>query len=102
MTQYLTATYRDGQLVPDTPIDLDEGQRVYIAMAPDPQSVRALDLRSEEAEWWDPAQIEARVARLQAIEPMQMTDAEIAEWEAALADVRRVTLEAVRKEMGLP
>jgi hypothetical protein len=50
----------------------------------------------------DSAAIKERLARLDAVEPMQMSEAEFAEWQAARAEFRRVTLEAVRKEMGLP
>jgi hypothetical protein len=100
MTQHFTATFRDGQLVPDEPVCLSEGQKVVFAFATDLESVKSLDL--EEAGWDDPAAIQARLARFDAMEPIQMSDAEIAEWEAARAEVRKVTLEAVRKEMELP
>lgn len=94
MTQYHTATIRDGLLVPDEHLQLTEGQKAYFTLAAAPQQFPADEDDSPEA-------IAARLARFDAIEPMQMTDEELAEWEAARTEIRRVTLEAVRKEMGL-
>lgn len=94
MTQFHTATIRDGLLVPDEPVQLPEGQKAYFTLSADPQ-------QWPEDEDDSPEAIAARLARFDAIEPMQMTDEELAEWEAARAEMRRVTLEAVRKEMGL-
>ena len=94
MTQYHTATYRDGLLVPDEPVKLTEGQKVVYLLPTDLPPFPEDEDDSPEA-------IAARLARFDAMEPMHMTDEEMAEWEAARAEVRRVTLEAVRKEMGL-
>lgn len=102
MTQHFTATYRGGQLVPDEPVDLLEGQKFIVALTAEAQSAGVHDPQTDETVWDEPAAIEARLARFDAIEPIPMSDAEMAEWEAARAEMRRVTLEAVRKEMGLP
>jgi hypothetical protein len=95
MTQFHSATIRDGLLVPDEPVQLQEGHKAYFTLGADPQQLPEVEDDSPEA-------IAARLARFDAIEPMQMADEELAEWEAARAEIRRVTLEAVRKEMGLP
>jgi hypothetical protein len=55
-----------------------------------------------EEEWPETEEgIAALLANLEAVEPLEFTPEEETEIAAARAEVRRVTLEAVRKKMGL-
>ncbi len=98
MTQYITATYRHGQLHLDSPIDLPEGQKVHLAMVPDPQTLQPLDLRPEEAGWDDPAAIQARIERLNSIEPWEMTPEEEQDWLGFREQIKQYTLNAMHKQ----
>ena len=99
MTQILAAVYRDGHLVLETPVDWPEGQKVYLTATVDPATLVAPGNSDEERD--DPEAIQARLRAFDEIEPLQMTEAEFAEWETAREEFRRVSREAVRKEMGL-
>jgi predicted DNA-binding antitoxin AbrB/MazE fold protein len=102
MTLYVTATYRDGQLVPDEPIHLPEGQKVFLAVAADAQSVHSLDCRPEEAHWIDdPVLNKQRAEAINALEPLEVTPEEEAEFEAFRQQVKKYTLDAMRQEKGL-
>jgi hypothetical protein len=99
MTQYSTATYRDGQLILDNPVDFVDGQKVYVAIAPDAVEVQAAELRPEEAGWDDPVQVQARIERLRAIEPWQMTAEEEREWMGFREQVKQYTIDAMQKQV---
>ncbi len=71
----IAATVRDGRIEPDEPVDLPEGTALRI-------SVPDGEVLSEEEEAADPACIARDLALMDGFEPLQMTDAEIAAWEA--------------------
>ncbi len=91
----VTGTYRQGQVQLDTPVDWQEGVRVRVV-----REEEAVGMREED---WPttPEGIRELVARMEALEPLELTPEDEAEIEAARAEVKRVTLEAVRKQMGL-
>ncbi len=73
----ITATVRDGRIEPDQPFDLPEGTALRISV-PDGAAL------PEEDD--DPPMTPEEIARvlklMDEMEPLQMTDAEIAAWEA--------------------
>jgi len=90
----VTGTYHEGQVVLDSPVDWPDGARVNVA------TEETVGL--SEADWpRTPEELDALVARFAALEPLEITPEEEAEIAAARAEVRRVTIEAVRKKMGL-
>ena len=93
-----TGTYRDGAIVLDTPVDWPEGARVTI-IADGP---RACASGLVEADWSDSLDARAeRLKRIDAIEPLVLTEQDEAEIKAARDGVRRTSIEAVRRQMGL-
>lgn len=95
MVQRASGTYRDGRIELDQPVDWVDGMRVVI--------------ESEEESWdvdcpdapMTPEEIEKRIAAIDAIEPLELTDAEVAEIDAARKQFGDYTIEAVKKQMGL-
>jgi hypothetical protein len=91
-------TYRRGRIELDALVDWADGVRVEVAaVGPD-----GIVLGRRDVDWPEtPEEREAMLARLETIEPLQFTPEEEAEIAAARAEVRGVTLAAVRKKMGL-
>lgn len=75
----IKATYRNGQFVPDEPVDWPEGKRVLVAPA-DPSQVTGM---TDEEQPDDPETIARWIAEFDAIPPIQMTPEEEAQWQAA-------------------
>jgi hypothetical protein len=91
----ILGTYREGHIIPDEPVNWPEGARVVISPA-------AEEVGLNEATWPDTPEARAELlARMNAAEPVEMTSEEEAEIEAAREAVKKVTLEAVRRKMGL-
>ena len=98
MTQFHTATFRDGKFVPDEPIQIPEGQKAFFALPSDSNATDPSDFRPEEIGWDDPAEVAAKIARMQAVEPLEMSDEEIRDWEAYRERVKQYTLEKMRTQ----
>jgi hypothetical protein len=91
----ILGTYQRGHVLLDEPVNWPEGSRVVIAPANKRKGLT-------EEEWPDtPEGIAALLANLDAVEPLEFTPEEEAEIAAAREEVRRMTIEAVRKQMGL-
>lgn len=89
-------TYHNGHIIPDKPVDWTEGSRVLIQ--PVDSTHPKVGLREDE--WPDtPEKIAEWLARLDALEPLELTPEDEAEIAQAREAVRRVTLEAVRRRM---
>jgi hypothetical protein len=88
-------TYREGRIVLDAPVDWPEGSRVAVAATGAGPGLA-------EADWPDGPETRATLlARLDAIEPLELSPQDEAEIEAARQDVRGASLRAVRRRMGL-
>ena len=88
-------TYRGGHVDLDDPVDWAEGERVAIHRG-------SSEWGMTEADWPDTPEARADlIARMKEIEPFELTPEEQAEIAAAREDVRKVTIDAVRKQMGL-
>jgi hypothetical protein len=71
----IRATVRNGRIEPDEPLNLPDGTELLIPV-PDSPSGRAGD------EPMSPEEIERVLAAMDRMESLQMTDAELAAWEA--------------------
>src|SRR5690348_7157500 len=73
------ATYRNGQIVPQEPVDWPDGTELFIEPLPHAES---LGMREED---WptDPEGIARHLALMDQIEPLEMTPEEEAQWQAA-------------------
>ena len=82
MIKFIVATYRDGRLVPETPLDWQEGQKVYLAASIDPQELHSVDRYS--AEWeWDPDAAKKGLQRLTELDNLPtMSDDEYEKWQS--------------------
>ena len=88
-------TYRAGRVELDAPVDWPDGARVSIE--PKEES-----LGLSESDWpTTPEGQAALAASILEIEPLDLTPEEEAEWAAARAEVKRYTIEAVKRQMGL-
>jgi hypothetical protein len=88
-------TFQGGHVLLDEPVNWPEGSRVMIARA-----TKCKGLTEEE--WPETKEgISALLANLDAIEPLEFSPEEEAEIAAAREEVRRVTIEAVKRQMGL-
>jgi hypothetical protein len=75
----INATYRNGQIVLDEPVDWPEGKRLRVEPVTEEETV---GIREED---WptDPEGIARHLALMDRIEPLEMTPEEEAEWQAA-------------------
>lgn len=71
----ITATVRNGRIEPDEPLELPEGTALRITV-PNEEEL------SEEEDATNPASIARDLAIMRTFEPLQMTEEEIAAWEA--------------------
>jgi hypothetical protein len=86
--------YRDGLIILDTPVNWPEGSRVTV----NAEVLAGL----AEADWPDsPETRSVLLARLDALEPFDLTPAEEREIAAARESVRQASLRRVRQQMGL-
>ncbi len=74
----IKATYRNGQFVPDEPVNWPEGKRVLIA----PEDQSPISPVAEDDQDDDPESIARWLAEFDAIPPLPMTPQEEAEWQA--------------------
>ena len=70
----IKATWKNGQVVLETPADWPEGRRLVVAEEPAPDDDNQAD---------DPESIARWIAAVDAIPPLEMTAEEEAEWQAA-------------------
>ena len=85
-------TYREGQIILDSPVDWPEGSRVLVETAD-------LEVGLVEPEWPENAETRAiLLARMDDFEPLEFTPEEEKEIAAAREEVRKVTLDAVKRQ----
>ena len=72
----VTATVRSGRIELDEPLDLPDGTRLVIDLPNGAVETAASDESS------NPAEIARRLELMDRMEPLHMTDAELAAWEA--------------------
>jgi hypothetical protein len=88
-------TYKKGRIILDSAVDWPEGSRVLIEPANPEMGLR-------ESEWPEtPENLAELLKRMDEFEPLEISPEEEREIEAARQEVRKVTIEAVRKQMGL-
>src|SRR5437763_389721 len=75
----IQGTYKNGQIILDTPADWPEGFRVIVEPAPQDNDFGM----TEDEQSHDPEAVACWIAEFDAIPPLQMTPAEEAEWQAA-------------------
>lgn len=91
----INGTYKQGRVTLDGPVDWPDGVRVRIEPSPE-----EAHLGLSEADWPNtPEGIAQLLARMDAVEPLELTPEDEAEIAAARAEVKRVTIEAVRRQM---
>ncbi len=82
----IKATWKNGQIVPDEPVNWPEGCRLHI----EPEALLKTNGMSEEEQGDDPKSIARWIAEFDAIPPLQMTPQEEAEWRAARHDQKEL------------
>jgi predicted DNA-binding antitoxin AbrB/MazE fold protein len=89
-------TYENGSVKLDAPVDWSEGSRVVVQPT-EPEGER-IGMREED---WptDPEGIANLLARMDALEPLELTADDEAGIAAARKAVRDYTIEAVRRQM---
>jgi len=93
--KWLHGTYQQGKVLLDVVVDWPDGTRVSVCEPDKPSSAHVEDRRVS------PQEIHERLARWDATEPLDITPEDEAEIEAAREEFRRVSLDAVRRRMGL-
>jgi hypothetical protein len=92
----LTATVIDGQIVPDSPIDLPNGTRLELIPRPFPARKVGLD----PSEWRDDAAALADWDHwIKTFEPVELTADEEADLTRSREEMRRRELDIVRRQM---
>jgi hypothetical protein len=91
----IKATYKQGQIVPDEPVDWPEGHRLLVQEDPFPE----IEFMNENEQSDDPAEIQKWIEDLRSIPPLPMTPDEEAKLLAWREQVKKFNLEAVRKQM---
>ena len=87
--------YHDGKVILDTPVDWADGMQVQV-------SPRAEKIGMSEEEWpTTPEGIEAMIKRIDALEPVDLTLEEEAEWLAAREEVKRYTIQKMNEQEDL-
>ncbi len=91
----VSGVYRKGKVVLDREVDWAEGRRVTVRPVEEQIGLR-------EEDWPDTPEAREELARrIATFEPVEFTPEEEAEIAAARAEVKKVTLAAVRRQMGL-
>jgi hypothetical protein len=75
----IKATYRNGQFVPDEPVDWPDGKRVVTAPEDDPATAGMLEDEQKD----DSESIARWLTEFDSIPPLRMTPEEEVEWQAA-------------------
>jgi hypothetical protein len=90
------ATWTNGRIVPGEPVDWPEGSELVV----EPVTTGGERVGLDEAEWRDdPPALADWDAWLRTVEPRVLTDEERAAFAAYEGEVRRRTLDAVRRRM---
>ena len=90
------ATYREGRIILDEPVNWPDGSRLAVFPA-------AAMTGLVESQWPDSEETRAAVVeRIDAIQALELTEEDEAEIAASRQVVRQASIEAVRKQMGLP
>jgi hypothetical protein len=105
----INGTFRNGHVELDSSVDWPNGARVTVVPAPNhatsPRSNGSADDPSwgiDEADYEDTPEFRAKlIAQMDSFEPLELTPAEEAEWQAALKWFGDYTLQAVKRDMGL-
>lgn len=75
----ITGTWKNGQIIPDNPVDWPEGCRLRIEPVPEAQTIG-----KREEDWDDsPEGIAAWIRWYDSLEPLILTPEEQADWDAA-------------------
>jgi len=105
----INGTFRNGHVELDSSVDWPDGVRVTVVPssnhAKSPRSNGSTDDLSwgiDEADYEDTTAFRAKlIAQMDSFEPLELTPAEEAEWQAARQWIKDYTIAAVRKQMGL-
>ena len=89
------ATWKNGQVQLDQPVDWPEGRRLVVAA----DSGEDIDFMTEEEQSDDPEAIERWIAELRALPAPTMTPEEEADLMAWRKKVKEFNLEAMRRQM---
>jgi hypothetical protein len=93
----IKATWTNGQIVPNEPVDWPEGIELLVEPLPAGEKIGLT-----EEEWRDdPEALADWEAWINKIEPLEYTDEERESLARYREEFRRYNLEAVRKQMGL-
>jgi hypothetical protein len=99
-------TYRDGHVHLDSPVAWPNGIRVEISPIPKNETPMAQPSQGGdwgiEDDWPDTPENRAEILRrIDAVEPLEMTPAEVTEWQAMLQWFDEHSREVVKRDMGL-
>jgi hypothetical protein len=94
------ATWKNGQIVPESPVNWHEGSHLLIHEVPGTE----IEFMTEEEQSDDPAAIERWIQEVRAIPALPLTPEEEAAMLTWFQKVREFNLEAVRRQMaeGIP
>ncbi|MFN0055591.1 MAG: hypothetical protein ACKV0T_25875 [Planctomycetales bacterium] len=92
----IRATWKNGQIVPDGPVDWPDGCEVLVEPVPGPLEKIGID----EADWRDdPNSLADWESWIATLEPLEYTDDEHAAFARFDEQMRRYNIEAVRRQM---
>src|SRR5262245_53094615 len=91
----ITATWKNGHIVPDEPADWPEGSKLVVAPAP---SIEITGM-TEEEQGDDPESIAKWIAEFDAIPPLTMSAGDEASVLAWRQKVKEISIAAVRRQM---
>jgi hypothetical protein len=91
----IKATWKNGQVVLDSPAEWPDGRRLVVAEEPTAE----IRFMTEEEQRDDPESVQRWIAELQAIPPLPMTPEQEAEMLAWRQNAKEFNLEAVRRQM---
>jgi hypothetical protein len=96
----IKATWKNGQIVPDEPVNWPEGRRLIVA----PEPLSEIGGMTEEEQGDDPESIARWVADFDALPPLVLSPAEEADLAAWRQKMKEFNVEAVRRQMeeGIP
>jgi hypothetical protein len=91
----VSGKYHDGKVILDRPVDWAEGLPVHVSPTRE-------KIGMTEDEWpTTPEGIEAMIKRIDALEPVELTPEEEAEWLAAREEVKRYTIQKMNEQEDL-
>lgn len=93
----VTGTYRNGRIELDQPVDWPEGKHVRVSEVADEEP----EFMTEETWPKTPEEIEEHIRQMKAVESVILTEKEKLEIAAWRDEIRRVSTEDVRRQMGL-